>query len=136
MRGELLQAVKAACRSTVRELFDNDNSSMQLDAPALLSSSAGSSAREVREAMKPPRPLPHLIARCKPRGNSSNDSQAKTPPSEAKRAVACPRGPRDVADYVAEGLRPPPRGRLPTDGATSYKRNTQASFLDQEPLIN
>jgi len=36
VRGELLQAVKAACRSAVRELFDNDNSSMQLDAPALL----------------------------------------------------------------------------------------------------
>jgi len=36
VRGELLQAVKAASSSAARELFDNDNNSMQLDAPALV----------------------------------------------------------------------------------------------------
>ena len=61
-----------------------------------------------------------------------HDSRVNIPPSAKTRRRLPARAPQDVA----QSLRPPPRGRLPKGGATSYKRNTQASVLDQEPLIN
>ena len=61
-----------------------------------------------------------------------HDSRVNIPPSAKTRRRLPARAPQDVA----QSLRPPPRGRLPKGGATSYKRNTQASLLDQEPLVH
>jgi hypothetical protein len=75
-------------------------------------------------------PAPGHTTQIKAEGYSDS-SRAKTPPRKT-----APSPTRAGPQAVAQSLRPPPRRRLPTDGATSYTRKLRQPSLDQEPLIN
>ena len=138
MRGELLQAVKAACSSAVRELFDNDNSAL---APGC---AGGSRRREplseswAAHAKRGGHGDTHPTTQTKEEESSHESEGTKLPFSRNATRRAGPgrrRGgssPRAFARRRADACR---RRRQP-GAREDYKKKDSGNSLDQEPLVH